>query len=162
MGINDFTEFAPASVSSSTSNDAVSGNNQRLENKQQSTMPPKELDFTTYSSEDKLQSSKTLNYFVEFCAGSAALSAEMKKAGFSILPIDMHIIATELLRNQCHLIWPLILQKIWCPICCNSYGLLPCTWACRAVPAAEQGKSSFPKSSKAPSVILLLFAVQNT
>ena len=51
-------------------------------------MPPKELDFTTYSSEDKLQSSKTLNYFVEFCAGSAALSAEMKKAGFSILPID--------------------------------------------------------------------------
>ena len=88
MGTSDFTEFAPASVSSSTSNDAVSDSNQRLENEQQSTMPPKELNFTTYSSEDKRQSSETLNYFVEFCAGSAALSAEMKKAGFSVLPID--------------------------------------------------------------------------
>ena len=28
------------------------------------------------------------NYFVEFCAGSAVLSAEMKKAGFRVLPID--------------------------------------------------------------------------
>ena len=88
MGTSDFTEFAPASVSSSTSNDAVSDSNQRLENEQQSTMPPKELNFTTYSSEDKRQSSETLNYFVEFCAGSAALSAEMKKAGFSVLPIE--------------------------------------------------------------------------
>ena len=89
MGTDNFTEFTKASVSSPTSKDAVSGNDKQLENRQQSAMPPKELDFTTYSSEDKLQSSKTLNYFVEFCAGSAALSAEMKKAGFSVLPIDL-------------------------------------------------------------------------
>lgn len=55
---------------------------------QHATDPPKVTEPKFQPEADEHHLTKTTAYFVEFCAGSAALSAEVRKAGIRVAPID--------------------------------------------------------------------------
>lgn len=79
------TDEVARDVSSEASTDSKSNLHESVH--QQQTVP-KDLVLPAQNLQDEKRPRHSTISFVEFCAGSAALSAEVRKAGFRVIPID--------------------------------------------------------------------------